>query len=179
MYVSSSAPACPHCGRASKKSRLPIGVTASLGLAVLCLAALAWHSGWDDEAVGSSVTPVAPPETVIARPYRQLTQSLDAFIGYNRTLYLFRIENRDTFRWTHCQLSLNSHGISGYDLEIASIKPGLTEAALLQSTEFVDAGGKKFDPSTDKVATLDLDCETPEGHRYYSGKFGPKDSAGR
>jgi hypothetical protein len=179
MYVSSSAPACPHCGRPSKKSRLPIEIVAGLGLAVLCIAAVAWHSRWDDEAARSSVTPLSPPETVIARPYRQLTQSLDAFIGYNRTLYLFRVENRDAFAWTHCQLSLNSHGISGYDLEIASIKPGLTEAALLQSTEFVDAEGKNFDPYTDRIATLDLDCETPDGHRYYRGRFGPKNSAGR
>lgn len=179
MDVSSSAPACPHCGRPSKKSRVSIEIAAGLGLAVLCVAAVAWHSDWADEAARSSVTSLAPPETVIARPYRELTQSLDAFIGYNRTLYLFRVENRDAFPWTHCLLSLNSHGISGYDLEIASIKPGLTEAALLQSTEFLDAEGKNFDPYTDRIATLDLDCETPGGHRYYRGGFGPKNSAGR
>jgi hypothetical protein len=23
------------------------------------------------------------------------------------------------------------------------------------------------------VARLDLDCETPDGHRYYGGEFGP------
>ena len=179
MDVSSSAPACPHCGRPSKKSRVSIEIAAGLGLAVLCVAAVAWHSDWADEAARSSVTSLAPPETVIARPYRELTRSLDAFIGYNGRLYLFRVENRDAFQWTHCYLSLNSHGISGYDLEIASIKPGLTEAALLQSTEFVDAEGKNFDPYTDRIATLDLDCETPDGHRYYGGRFGPKNSAGR
>lgn len=179
MDVSSSAPVRPHCGRPSKKSRLSIEIAAGLGLAVLCIAALASHSHWADEATRSSATSLAAPETVIARPYRELTQSLDAFIGYNRTLYLFRVENRDAFPWTHCLLSLNSHGISGYDLEIASIKPGLTEAALLQSTEFLDAEGKNFDPYTDRIATLDLDCETPNGHRYYRGGFGPKNSAGR
>jgi hypothetical protein len=179
MYVSSSAPACPHCGRPTKKPRLSIEIAAGLGLAVLCIAAVAWHSHWPDEAARSSVISLAPAETVIARPYRELTKSLDAFIGYNRTLYLFRVENRDAFPWTHCLLSLNSHGISAYDLEIASIKPGLTEAALLQSTEFLDAEGKNFDPYTDRIATLDLDCETPDGHRYYRGGFGPKNSAGR
>jgi hypothetical protein len=81
------------------------------------------------------------------------------------------VENRDTFPWTSCQFSLNSHGISGYELQVESIKPGLTEAALLQSAEFSDPDGKKFDPSTDKVATLDLDCETTHGHLYYRGKF--------
>jgi len=179
MYGSSPAPTCPHCGRPSKRSRLPIEITVGLGLAVLCIAALAWQSGWDGEAARSGAEPVAYPETAIARPSRQLTQSLDAFIGYNRTLDLFRVENRDAFSWTHCQLTLNSHGISGYDLEVESITPSLTDAALVQSAEFVDAEGKKFDATTTQVATLDLDCETPGGHRYYRGKFAPRDSAGR
>jgi hypothetical protein len=179
MYISSSAPACPHCGRPGKKSRPPIEIAVGLGIAVLCIAGLAWQSSWDNEAARGEVAPVANPETAIARPYRQLTQSLDAFVGYNRTLYLFRVENRDAFAWTHCLLSLNSHGISGYELEVESIKPGLTEAALLQIAEFVDTEGQKFDPTTNQVATLDLDCETPGGHRYYRGKFGSRDAAGR
>jgi hypothetical protein len=179
MYISSSAPTCPHCGRPSKRSRLPIEIAAGLGLGILCIAALAWQSGWDDKVARSGAESAAHPETAIARPSRQLTQSLDAFIGYNRTLYLFRVENRDAFPWTHCALSLNSHGISGHDLEVESIKPGLTEAALLPSAAFVDAGGKKFDATTTQVATLDLDCETPDGPRYYRGKFGPRDSSGR
>jgi hypothetical protein len=157
---------------------VPIEFAAGLGLGVLCIVALAWQSGWDDEAASGSA-PLTDPQTAIARPQRQLTQSLDAFIGYNRTLHLFRVENRDAFPWTHCELSLNSHGISGYDLEFESIKPGLTEAALLQSAEFVDAGGQKFDPTTDQVTTLVLDCGTPDGHRYYRGRFGPRDSVGR
>jgi hypothetical protein len=179
MYISSSAPACPHCGRPGKKSRPPIEIAVGLGIGVLCIAALAWQSGWDDDAAGGRVAPVAHPETAIARPYRQLTQSLDAFIGYNRTLNVFRVENRDAFAWTHCVVSLNSHGISGYELEVESIKPGLTDAALLQIAEFVDTGGQKFDPTTDQVVTVDLDRETPDGHRYYRGNFGPRDAAGR
>jgi hypothetical protein len=179
MYISSSAPACPHCGRPGKKSRLPLEIAVGLGIGVLCIAALAWQSGWDDEAARGKVAPVAHPETAIARPYRQLAQGLDAFIGYNRTLYLFRVENRDGFAWSHCLLSLNSHGISGYQLEVESIKPGLTDALLLQSAEFVDTEGQKFDPTAYPVANLDLDCETPDGHRYYRGTFGPRDAAGR
>jgi hypothetical protein len=124
----------------------------------------------------ASVTSPPPQQTIIARPYRQLERSLSAAIGYNRTLYIFRVENRDTFPWTDCQLSLNSQGISGYDLEVESIKPGITEAVLLQSAEFADSKGKRFDPSADKVAMLDLDCETPSGRLYYEGKFGPSDS---
>ena len=179
MFVSSPAPTCPHCGRPSKRSRLPIEIAAGLGLGVLCIVALAWQSGWGDEAARRSAAPVDNPETAIARPDRQLTQSLDAFIGYNRTLYLFRVENRDAFPWTHCQVTLNSHGIAGYDLDVESIKPGLTDAPLLHSAEFVDAEGKSFDPTTNQVTTVALDCETPEGHRYYRGKFGPRDSVGR
>jgi hypothetical protein len=174
--VSSSARACPHCGRPCRKSQPPLRITAGLGLAVICVVALSWQSGWQGDTAGTSVTSPAPQETVIARPYRQLEQSLAASIGYNRRLYLFRVENRDTFPWTNCQLSLNSQGISGYDLEVESIKPGLTDAALLQSAEFADSNGKRFDPSAESVATLDLDCETPGGHLYYRGKFGSSDS---
>ena len=171
--VSSSARACPHCGRPSKKARLPIELMGGLGFAVFCIVALLWHSTWQDDTASASVT----PETVIARPYRHLEQSLNASIGYNRTLYLFRVENRDAFPWTHCLVSLNSRGISGYELQVISINPGLTDAALLQSSEFVDADGRRFDPSTDTVATLDLDCESPHGHLYYGAKFGTQDSA--
>ncbi len=124
------------------------------------------------------MTPPAPPQTIIARPYRQLEHSLTASVGYNRTLHLFRIENRDAFPWTSCQLTLNSHGLSGYELEVAAIKPGLTDAVLPQSAEFAENSGRRFDPSTEEVSTLDLDCETPRGRLYYGGRFG-EDSAGR
>jgi hypothetical protein len=150
---------------------LPVEIVVGLSIAFTCVVALAWHSGSGDDEASGTLTSSTPPETEIARPY-QLERSLSAFIGYNRTLHIFRVENRDTFPWTHCQLSLNSRGISGYDLQVESIKPGLTEAALLQSAEFADPDGRKFDPSTDKVATLGLDCETTHGRLYYRGKFG-------
>jgi hypothetical protein len=175
--VSSSASACPHCGRPRRKSHPAFFETGALfGLAIIGLAALAWHSGLIDNTAGDSVRRISSSETAIARPYRQLQQSLTAYVAYNRTLHLLRVENRDAFAWTHCQLSLNLHGISGYDLEVESIKPGLLEAALLQSAEFADPDGKRFDPSNDRVATLDLRCETPDGHLYYGGKFATDDS---
>jgi len=118
-------------------------------------------------------------ETAIAQPYRALEQSLTASIGYNRKLHLFRVENRDAFPWTHCLFSLNSHGVSGFNLEVETIGAGLTEAALLQASDFVDGAGRKFDPAIDRVATLDLDCETPHGHLYYGGKFVAEGSAVR
>jgi hypothetical protein len=151
---------------------LSIEIVGGLTIAFICMVALAWHSGSGDDEVSAAVPSSTPPETVVARPY-QLEQSLSALIGYNRKLHIFRVENRDTFPWTNCQLSLNSHGISGYDLQVESIKPGLTDAALIQSAEFSDSDGNKFDPSTDRVATLDLDCETTRGHLYYRSKFGP------
>ncbi len=176
--ISSLAPACPNCGRPRKKSHLPIEVVGGLSVAIVCLVALASRTGSQDDAAGYTVASGTPPETAIARPY-QRERSLTAFVSYNRTLHLFRVENRDTFPWTSCQFSLNSHGISGYELQVESIKPGLTDAALLQSAEFADPDGKKFDPSADKVATLDLDCDTTHGHLYYKGRFGPGNSANR
>jgi hypothetical protein len=175
--VSSSAPACPHCGRPSRKSaRWPLEIAAYFGLAIVLLVGYAWYTGSHDEEVRDSGQRVATAETSVARPYRRLERSLTAFVAYNRTLHLLRVENRDTFSWTQCRLSLNVHGISGYDLEVEAIRPGLTQAALLQSAEFADPDGKRFDPSTDKIATLDLRCETPGGHLYYGGKFVTEDS---
>ena len=175
--VSSSAPACPRCGRPSRKSaHWPIEIVGHFGLAVVFVVGCAWYAGSHDEEVRDSAQRVSPAETTVARPYRRLARSLTALVAYNRTLHLLRVENRDTFSWTQCQLSLNLHGVSGYDLEVEAIRPGLTEAALLQSAEFADPDGKRFDPSTDKVATLDLRCETPGGHLYYGGKFATEGS---
>ena len=176
--VSSLASACPHCGRPRQKSHSPIKIAGGLSLIVISVVALAWHSNWQEDTASAGVAPAAPPGTIIARPYRHFERSLAAFIGYNRTLHLFRVENRDAFPWANCQVSLNSHGISaGYDLGVKSIKPGLTEAALLQSADFVDPDGGRFDPSDNSVATLDLDCETPHGRLNYAGKFGTHDYA--
>ena len=84
------------------------------------------------------------------------------------------MENADPFAWTGCQLSLNAQGVSsGYTREVETIRPGLTEAALLASGEFVDADGRRFDPAVQQVATLDIACETPHGRRSYVGKFQP------
>lgn len=169
--VSSSAPACPHCGRPRKKSGLTIEIVGCLSLGAICMIIWALNSVSHDEAARDSVAPTDPRGTIVARPYPQLDSGLTAFAGYNRTLHVFRIENRDTFPWTDCLLSLNSHGLSGYELAVETIKPGLTDAALLESAGFSDPDGKRFDTSTDQVATLDLDCETPQGRRVYRGRF--------
>jgi hypothetical protein len=163
---------CQQCGRLRKKSALPLEFAAGFGLAVLCMLALSWRSDWQSRAPGAIVTPSSPHGTVIARPYRDLERSLTASIGYNRTLHVFRVENRDAFAWTDCHVDLNTHGLSGYDLAVKSIKPGLANAPLLQSNEFVDPDGGEFDPATESVATLDLDCESPQGRLYYGGEFG-------
>lgn len=175
--VSSSARACPHCGRPRKKAHLPIELVGVLGVAVICFVALSWRTRLQDDTTSASAAPLVPPQTSIARQYRHIERSLNALISYNRVLNLLRVENRDAFTWTNCQVSLNSRGISGYELELISVKPGLTDAALLQSSEFIDADGKQFDPATNSVATLDLDCESPYGHLYYGGRFGTVDSA--
>jgi hypothetical protein len=174
----SSAHVCPHCGRPNEKSRLPLEIAGAAAVAILAVLALAQWSGTHDETPRGNAPPRAR-ETVIAHPYRMLERSLTASIGYNRSLHVFRIENRDSFPWTSCLLSLNSHGISSLRLEVDTIKSGLTEAVLIQSTEFVDDDGKKFDPATSDVARLDLDCETPHGQRYYGGEFGSATPAAR
>src|SRR5437588_2500989 len=138
----SSARICPHCGR-PKKSRLPFEIAAGAAVAILGVVALALWAGTHDETPRDNA-PSKARETVIAHPYRVLERSLTASIGYNRSLQVLRIENRDTFPCTSCLLSLNSHGISSLKLEVDTITSGLTEAALIQSTQFGDGYGKKF-----------------------------------
>ena len=165
--------------RLHRRNRLSIELLGALGFAVICVVALSWPSTWKHDTASASVTLPAAPETVIARPYRHLEQSLNASIGYNRTLFLFRIENRDAFAWTRCKIGLNSRWLSGYELKVETINPGLTGAALLHSSDFVDAGGKKFDPSIEKVTTFDLNCESPVGPLSYGGTFGTHEVASR
>jgi hypothetical protein len=167
-----SASVCPHCGRPSKKSRLPLEIAAGAVAALICVVSLGRWSGTRGDAP-REIAPATVSETVIAHSYRVLERGLTAVIGYNRSLHVLRIENRDTFPWSACLLSLNPRGISSLKLEVDTIKAGLTEAVLLQSTEFVDDDGRNFDPTTSEVTRLDLDCETPDGRRYYGGEFGP------
>jgi hypothetical protein len=168
--VSSAAAVCPHCGRPNRRSTSPIELSGVLIIAVVCAGALLWRLS--SRYAGSSETaPAVAPETTVAQPSRP-NEGLGATVGYNRRLFMFRVQNGDPYPWTNCQLSLNAQGISsGYIREVAAIRPGLTNAALLESVDFVDGDGRKFEPATQQVATLDISCETPKGHRSYGGKF--------
>ncbi len=168
--VSSAAVACPHCGRPNRRSSSPIELSGVLIIAVVCAGALIWRLSSQYEGAGETARAI-PPETTIAQPARD-GNGLAATIGYNRRLFLFRVENGNSFAWTGCQLSINAQGISsGYTRDVGTIRPGITDAALLASAEFVDGDGRKFDPAAQQVTTLDIACETPEGHRSYGGRF--------
>ena len=168
--VSSTAVACPHCGRPNRRSSAPVELSGILIIAVVCAGALIWRLSSQSEAPGDAAR-VLPPETTIAQPTRT-GAALTATVGYNHKLFLLRVQNGDPFAWTGCQLSINVQGISsGYTHEVDIIRPGITEAALLASVEFVDGDGRAFDPATQQVATLDIACETPQGHRAYGGRF--------
>jgi hypothetical protein len=170
--VSSSARACPHCGRPNRRSSPAIGLSGILVIAVVCAGVLIWRT------TSRTPPPVETPsagaaETIIAEPSRE-SEGLNASIGYNRRLALFRIENRDDFEWRHCQLSVNAHGMSaGYMRDVESIGAGIAQAALIAGTEFVGDGGRHFDPARETVATLDVACETPRGALDYGAKFAP------
>jgi hypothetical protein len=168
--VSSAALACPHCGRPNRRSSSPVELSGILIIAVVCAGALIWRLSSQYQAP-SDAARVMPPETTIAQPTRAGV-ALTATVGYNRRLFLFRVENGDPYAWTGCQLSVNALGVSsGYTHEVETIRPGITEAALLASAEFVDGDGRRFDPATQQVATLDIDCQTPQGRRAYGGRF--------
>ena len=146
------------------------GLSGILVVAVLCAGFIIWRLSSQQEATPEKAAATAP-ETSIAQPSRA-GEGLSATIGYNRKLLMFRVQNADSFAWTRCQLAINAAGISsGYTHDVEEIRPGITDAALIASAEFVDGEGHKFEPATQQVATLDVSCETPNGHRSYGGKF--------
>lgn len=118
------------------------------------------------EAAGASAA-----ETAIGEPSRD-SEGLNASVGYNRRLALFRIENRDAFEWRRCQLSLNAHGMSaGYTHDIDAIGAGIAQAALIGGADFEREAGLHFDPAREAVATLEVTCDTPQGARSYGARF--------
>lgn len=168
--VSSTATACPHCGRPNRRSSSPIELSGILIVAVVCAGALLWRLSAHLPAATENAQAI-PPETLIAQPSRE-GNGLAASVGYNHKLSMLRVQNGDPFAWTGCQLSLNARGVSsGYTRDVDTIGPGITAAALLESVDFVDGDGRKFDPASEQVATLDIACDTPQGRRSYAGKF--------
>lgn len=170
--VSASATSCPNCGRPNRRAVPSIEISGILIIAIVCAGVLAWRLSSRIETQGESAQPVAP-ETVVARPARD-HEGLRASVGYNRKLAVLRVENLDAFAWSRCLLSLNAHGVSsGYTHDVASIRPGITEAALLESAEFAGDDGHRFDPEAQTLSTLDIACETPNGPQSYAGSFEP------
>ena len=153
-----------------RKRASPVGISGIIIIAVVCAGALLWRLDSQSEAPAEAARAV-PPETTVAQPTRTGV-ALTASVGYNRRLRIFRVANGDSFAWSDCQLSLNAQGVSsGYMRSIATIRPGITDAALIESGEFVDGEGRAFDSANQPVVTLDLACETPQGHRAYGGRF--------
>jgi len=170
--LSTSARSCPHCGRPNRSASASIGIAGILGIAIVGAGVLVWHLSSRNEPLSESAHSV-PPETIVARPARE-PEGLSVAVGYNRKLSVLRIENRDAYAWSHCLLSLNAHGISaGYTRDVTSIRPGITEAALLESAEFTAENGRRFDPTAEVPATVDIACDTPQGAKSYAGKFEP------
>jgi hypothetical protein len=168
--VSSTARACPHCGRPNRRSSSPFELSGILIIAVICAGALLWRLSSRTPAPAESAQALSP-ETVIAQPGRD-NNGLAASVGYNHKLSLLRVQNGDAFAWTGCQLSINARGVSaGYVHDLESIGPGITAAALVETAEFVDGDGHRFDSATEQIATLDIACDTPQGRRRYGGKF--------
>jgi hypothetical protein len=143
-----------------------------LAIAAVCAGALIWRLSGRQEAPAAPARALSS-ETSIAQPAAG-GSGLAATVGYNRRLSVLRVQNGDSFAWSTCELSINAQGISsGYTRPVEVIRPGITAAALLASAEFVDGDGHRFDPATQRVATLDVACETPKGHRSWQGTFGP------
>ena len=139
---------------------------------MICAGVLLWRLSSQSPPHTETAAPSAP-ETAFAQASRD-REGLTANVSYNRTLALVRVENRDAFNWNHCQLSLNAHGVSsGYLHEVESIAPGVAQAALIGSADFIGETGRPFDAAREAVATLEVACDTPQGPLSYGGRFTP------
>jgi len=156
--------------RSPRKRTSPIELSGVLIIAAVCAGFLMWRLSTRQPESPEQPQAVAA-ETTIAQPTRAGT-GLSAKIGYNSKLKLFRVENGDAFAWSDCQLSLNAAGVSsGYTHTVEAIEPGITGAALIESADFIDGEGHRFDAERQQVATLDVACQTPQGPRAYGGRF--------
>jgi hypothetical protein len=134
---------------------LPLLLPAMLGLLAGCSAR---HS--PAPAAAERAPSASPPTQAAPRANPELAGE----IGFSHAQSVFRVENRDTFEWSNCQFILNAHGTTpAYTLGVASVKPGLEQTAVLKAGDFSDTAGRKFDPATDRVTTLDFVCDTPQG----------------
>jgi|SRR5450631_178349 hypothetical protein len=80
------------------------------------------------------------------------------------------IENADTGDWSHCSLDINFQGNAGYSYKYLDVASQATGAVSLN--DFARGDGERFDPATQKVQSLYLDCDTTAGRRNWAGQFG-------
>ena len=138
---------CPTCDilNPGKRDFLAVGVTLIVVLGVV-------YAGW--RTVAWITTP------------SEDTPSLTAEVRFSDSQ--IQIENNDTYAWTFCTVTLNS-GIRGsWSQELGRIPAGETVAGGLMA--FTRGRGERFNPVTHAVQDVLIDCDTPEGRRYYSGR---------
>ena len=80
-----------------------------------------------------------------------------------------QVTNQDSFGWTGCEVTLNS-GIGGsWSQNYGSISPGQTVSGGLMA--FTRRRGERFNPLTHALEDVLIDCSTPAGRAYWSGRF--------
>ena len=79
------------------------------------------------------------------------------------------LTNSDAFDWTACTISLNA-GIGGsWSQDVGRVPAGQTVSGGLMA--FTRGRGERFNPVTHAVEDILVDCATPAGRSYWSGRL--------
>ena len=98
---------------------------------------------------------------------REAPTSLSAEVRFSGSQ--IQIENNDTYAWTLCKVTLNSGIVRGsWSQEMGQIPAGETVSGGLMA--FTRGRGERFNPLTHAVEDVLIDCDTPEGRRYWTGR---------
>lgn len=95
-------------------------------------------------------------------------------IGLNAEVTLdgtqFVISNKDNFDWTNVQMEINEVvAIPGFSCSIPEIAAGGTYTVF--ANRFFTPDGSQFDPSTTKIQTFTIACDTPKGPGSWSSTW--------
>jgi ribosomal protein L40E len=158
--VSTEAEKCPQCGTPRPTADLKKEKATQTKGALGCLAMFALFfvmifamcPGGSD-----SPSPAAPAHV-----------DLDGAVRFTGTQFV--LTNNDDFAWTDCVMAVNGGAFrAGYTLKAPRVEAG--ETYTVGAMQFAKRDGERFNPATMKPQNFFVDCDTPHGDGFYTGRW--------
>lgn len=154
--VSTTAPACPGCGRKRPNVGLQIMATGCL-LTILTPFLLLLIA----IAIGVLTSPESSERTV-STSGTPIVADLGAAVQFDKYKEQFSIINHDDFDWTDVMLRVNG-GIYGTAYFHRLSRLEAHSECLISAADFVREDGAPLNPRETKVKHLYIGCDTPNG----------------